>query len=271
MKSTDRLIKILAVALAVLVCAIAGLLFLQSREKREVLRAVETPVPEAHLEQEIVATPEPTPSPEPTSTPEPTPTPAPWDTVRQSAKDFAQLKARYPDICMWIEAEGTQINYPVMSATDNDYYLHHAPDGSYSVAGTLFTDCMNLPDLGSDCTVIYGHHMADGSMFQNLMFYKDQKYTDEHPYIKIYTPAGDYNLEVFAGVYYNGGTDRLYFDFASDEQFVMYCENLKAKSAISSDVEINAGDKIIGLCTCTYEFDNARYVVYGKLNAADLS
>ena len=156
-------------------------------------------------------------------------------------------------------------------ATDNDYYLHHAPDGSYSVAGTLFTDCMNLPDLGSDCTVIYGHHMADGSMFQNLMLYKDQKYTDEHPYIKIYTPAGDYNLEVFAGVYYNGGTDRLYFDFASDEQFVMYCENLKAKSAISSDVEINAGDKIIGLCTCTYEFDNARYVVYGKLNAADLS
>jgi len=44
-----------------------------------------------------------------------------------------------------------------------------------------------------------------------------------------------------------------------------YIESAKAESTFQSDVEVGIDDQIVVLSTCTYEFDDARYVVIGKL------
>ena len=36
-------------------------------------------------------------------------------------------------------------------------------------------------------------------------------------------------------------------------------------STFKSDVEVTAEDKVVTLSTCTYEIDDGRYVVVGKL------
>ena len=113
--------------------------------------------------------------------------------------DFDQLLAQYPDTVGWLYCEGTPINYPVMQSDDNDYYLRRLPDGTYNTAGSLFADyrCGKIGET-NNC-IIYGHNMKNGTMFSSLTKYKSQSYYDEHPVLYLYTPEGDYKIELIAG------------------------------------------------------------------------
>ncbi len=44
---------------------------------------------------------------------------------------------------------------------------------------------------------------------------------------------------------------------------------MQSQSDFTSDVEVTENDRVITLSTCTYEYDNARFVVQGKLVALD--
>ena len=43
-------------------------------------------------------------------------------------------------------------------------------------------------------------------------------------------------------------------------------KQLRRNSTFESDVEVEYGDKVVALVTCTYETDNSRYVLYGVIN-----
>jgi len=92
----------------------------------------------------------------------PVATPTPASTV-----DFAALQAINPDIVGWLTIDGTNIDYPIARHSDNDYYLHHLFTGEWNSSGCLFMDCRNEPDFSDRHTIIYGHHMDNGTMFQN--------------------------------------------------------------------------------------------------------
>ena len=79
--------------------------------------------------------------------------------------DWESLKAINPDIIAWLQIEGTQISYPVMKGTDNDYYLHHTFEKNYNSAGSIFIEYTNSSDFQDCNTIIYGHNMRNGSMF----------------------------------------------------------------------------------------------------------
>lgn len=168
---------------------------------------------------------------------------------------------------LWLYAAGTPIDYPVVQCASNSYYLDRMFNRKPNKAGTLFIDARNLPDFRDPNTVIYGHHMRDSSMFHSLTDYESHGFFDAHPYMVAICRDEIYVIEVFAG-YVTDGRDHCYDIAISDEddmrQFVAAAEE---KSNFDAHVEINCrGDHLVTLSTCAYNFDNARYIVIGRLD-----
>jgi len=178
--------------------------------------------------------------------------------------NFDILKTINKDAAAWLYCPDTVIDYPVMKADDYAYYLNHLPDGTYNVNGSLFIDYNCAPDFSDPLTIIYGHHMKSGSMFGSLKGYKEQKYFDEHPYMYLYTEHGNYRIDILYGCLIGAGQWR-------DRAF-MYKENLDAliayaaqNTTFESNTVYFEGDKVVAMSTCSYEFEDARYVVIGIL------
>lgn len=180
--------------------------------------------------------------------------------------DFDALKEQNADVVGWIYCEDTRINYPVVQGSDNDFYLHRFIDGSYSGSGTIFLDCLCPSDFSGRHSILYGHNMNDGSMFASIRNYRDASYYDEHPIMYLNTPTQNYKIEIFAGDVVSAFESDIYsVGFAEDSDFLDLIEKIRSRSSFSSDVEVTADDRVITLSTCTYEYDEARYVLHGKL------
>ncbi len=182
-----------------------------------------------------------------------------------SPVSFEELKAINSDIVAWIVCEGTEINYPVAQGEDNSYYLNHLFDGTENASGSIFMDMDNDPNFGDDNTILYGHHMQDGSMFATLENYKEQSFYEEHPEMMLYTADHTYRINIFAGNVLSGVGTVFPIMFADEQENLDYLEACIEASPIDTGITPQAGDQLITLVTCTYDYDNARYAVYGIL------
>lgn len=183
----------------------------------------------------------------------------------RSALDFSALKETNPEIAGWLKAEGIGIDYPVMHTDNNEYYLTHLYDGTPNANGALFIDFSNTEGFKDDNTVIYGHNMRSGAMFNVLNEYKSQDFYDAWPTMTLYTPEGDYLIELICGTIEDGDYAFVEFNFDDEDDFCSYIESRRSRSTFQSNVEIGPEDRIISLCTCSYEWNNARYMIMGKL------
>lgn len=178
--------------------------------------------------------------------------------------DFEALLARNEDVVGWIYCPDTVLNYPVAKGADNNEYLHANLDGEYLKSGTLFVDYRNGA-LGEDANyVIYGHSMKNGTMFRMLMKYKEQAYYDAHPVLYYLTPEANYELELFAGRTVLSD-DRIYSFDLTKEEGIALAKEYQNRSHFKNDVVISEDDVIVTLSTCSYENDDARYIVLGRL------
>lgn len=182
-----------------------------------------------------------------------------------SMYDLDKFFSDYPDAVGWLYSPNTPIDYGVVEAEDNDYYLHRFLDGSYSVGGSLFVDCACNPDFSSMNTAIYGHHMQDGSKFASLLNYGNVNYYREHPVMYLSTRDMNYRVEIFAAYLTDADSDSYTFNFESTQAYEAFLQRMSSQSDFQSDVELSPEDHIITLSTCSYEFYDARYVVQGKL------
>lgn len=187
------------------------------------------------------------------------------DLKQTISMDFSTLKEINPDIIGWIRAEGTNIDYPIAQTDTNEYYLTHLYNNERNSSGTIFADYRNTGDFSDRNTVIYGHHMKNKTMFHALEEYKDQEFYDVNPTMTLFTPDGDYIIELICGTVEDGNYQFAEFNFNSEEDFYEYIEGFRARSTFVSDVVIEPGDRIVSLCTCSYEWKNARYMVIGRL------
>ena len=78
-----------------------------------------------------------------------------------------------------------------------------------------------------------------------------------------------YVIEVFAG-YVTDGRDHCYDIAISDEEDMRnFVRTAEKKSDFDAHVEINyVKDHLVTLSTCAYNFENARYIVLGRLDLA---
>ena len=183
--------------------------------------------------------------------------------------DFAALKAINEEIVGWIYCENTIINYPILRADDNDYYLHRSYDRSYLFAGSIFMEAQNQPDFSDINTIIYGHNMKDNSMFATLENWDNQSYYDEHPIIWLLTPEQDYKIELLSGYTTTSTSDayQLFGEYNAD--FEQYLADAIEQSDFRSNAVPNENGRFVLLSTCAYVFDNARYVVHCLMVPAD--
>jgi len=180
--------------------------------------------------------------------------------------DFKALQKINKDAVAWLYCPETVLDYPVMQAEDYSYYLKHLPDGAVNANGSLFIDYNSAADFSGKLTVIYGHNMKSGRMFGGLTEYKEQSYYVKHPYIYLYTAQNRYRLELIYGFVVGDGQwrDRAFMYGINLDELLTYAAY---NSTFESDAEYKykEGDKIVALSTCSYEFDEARYVVLGVL------
>jgi len=179
--------------------------------------------------------------------------------------DFDALSLVYPGIVGWIRLPGTLLDYPVMHYSDNDFFLTHLPDGTQHRNGSIFLDYRNSSDFSDKSILIFGHETREQDMFGSLKNYRNQEFYDANPEMYLHTPDRDYRLVLFAGHLAHSQRDHPPLSFEDDEEFLSYIEHLKSISIFSSDVEVSAGDSIVSLCTCAYDFDEARLVIVGVL------
>ena len=176
---------------------------------------------------------------------------------------YEEMKGLNPDYVGWIILEGTQINYPIVQAADNDYYLHRLFDGTENFSGTLFADYRSTDLFKSGNTIIHGHNMKNGSMFAGLLKYREEWFYNSHKRFSVYTEEGEIVYEVFA-IYSTDPVSTSYVtEFASDEEYVNWLNLMYEQSVVKPPVELNADTQVLTLSTCINDSRN-RLIIQAK-------
>lgn len=178
--------------------------------------------------------------------------------------DFAQLAQINGDIVGWIYIPETVINYPVVQTTDNSYYLKRLFNGRRSGAGCIFLDYRSEADFSERNSIIYGHHMNDRTMFARLVDYKSQKFYEAHPIAYLVTPTAYFKIIFFSG-YVSEATSNSWKLSFRGEEYSAWLEEIGERSCFTPHSVPTVEDRVITLSTCTYEYNDARFVLHGYI------
>ncbi len=179
---------------------------------------------------------------------------------------LAPLKAENPDVVGWICIPGTRISYPLMQGEDNEYYLKRAWNGRRSSAGSIFLECKNNPNLLDFNTIVYGHHMANGSCFASIMSYKKEEFRQKHPCVYIVTEGDLRRYEIFSAYEAPIDSETYRIRIADDEKKQAALDYYIQSSLWEAELVPEQGSYILTLSTCTGtgKYDT-RFVVQAAL------
>lgn len=79
------------------------------------------------------------------------------------------------------------------------------------------------------------------------------------------TPTATYKIQLIAGYVLDGASPIFPTRFATDGEQKQFLDNARKQSVFTSKVQVASKDKLITMCTCTYDYNNARLAVVGKL------
>ena len=188
------------------------------------------------------------------------------DMRAEDTVNFAALSAKNPEIKAWVTLDGTAMDLPIVHTTDNAFYLTHRFDEKKNKLGTPFIDKGNTGEFNDRNTVIYGHAVRSGAMLGSLWEYENPNYYQRHTEMKLYLPDGrQWTLAVFACARVPGVRSGIPISFASDTDFVTMVEDLRAGSAFSSAVKVDATDRLVTFCVVSPDGGDERLLVCCKI------
>ncbi len=166
--------------------------------------------------------------------------------------DFQKLLEKNKDTVGWIIFNHEKVNYPVVRAKDNDYYLSHTFEKKRNQMGAIFMDYRNFSWLDKN-VVVYGHALLDGSMFGSLKDITKSDFFDdeENHYITIIdTDNHIMKYQIFS--YYAIESEEYYITtyFQNEEEFSTFLETISKRSEKNLGVEVSKDDSILTLSTC---------------------
>ena len=190
--------------------------------------------------------------------------------LQENPIDFEELKKINDDIYAYIKIPGTVIDYPVVQATyeDDDFYLNHDLNKKYKFAGSIYSEKKNSRSFNDRNTVLYGHNMLNGTMFQNLHKFRNKEFFDQNEYIYIYTPGHILTYKICAAYKYDSRHLLNTIDYSDNtvfEDYLNYVKNPTSMMVNKREVELNLDSKLITLSTCIGDEKDYRYLVQGVL------
>lgn len=184
--------------------------------------------------------------------------------------DFTELREKYSNAVGWVKVPGIDLEYPVAQTTNNDYYLNHSIDGTLSKAGWVFLDYRLTTLRAPSNLIVYGHNMADGTIFGKLkhVMYEDWWSNPDNQYIYFTTENYTAVYQVYT-VFQVKSTEVNYarrdlntsnmLDYLNEMSGYNIMDNLTYASPF------RATDKVITLSTCADAQGTEKFVVQGIL------
>ena len=183
--------------------------------------------------------------------------------VNQSIVD---LRAAYQSTIGWLTIPNTLIDYPFAQGIDNDFYLHMDLNHNKSPAGTVFMDYRNSIDFSDFNTVIFGHNMKNGSMFGTLQNFGNPEFFYNNKLGSIVLENKIFAIEFFSFAVIKPNDPVIYdTNITSEADKTAFLEYVQNNARHYRDIAVTPRDRIITLSTCSYEFNNARMVLIGRL------
>jgi len=173
-----------------------------------------------------------------------------------------------PDIVAWVSVPGTDIDYPVVQANADDpiFYLDHDVYRGWNPYGCPYLD-VGCAERGIDSplALMFAHHMNDGSMFSAFASYSDRGFAEAHDEVLLQTPKEKIRLKVIAADVVDSNAEYKRFEFATDEEFDSWLEELLAEADVVLDEDAQA-QSVKAFCTCSYGRWNGheRTIVYAE-------
>ncbi len=186
---------------------------------------------------------------------------------------YARLYATNPDFVGYLEAKGVGLSLPIVQAENDSKYLERNFYGKSTKYGCPFvTHVNNIVELDTN-TIIFGHHMNNGTVFGALDAYKKIDGFKAAPVITFNTLYKDYSWKVVAAFVTNayekddnGYLFRYYFaSLSTQDRFAAYLNEMQQRSLYDTGVDVLPTDKLLTLSTCSHEFTDARFVVVARL------
>ncbi len=184
--------------------------------------------------------------------------------------EYAPIYALNNHLVGWIQIEGTEINYPVLQTpAQPNFYINHNFEGKNSKYGAIYAQETCDVFTPSDNVVLYGHRMNDGSMFADLLKYKDKSFYEEHKYIHFDTLYERQTYEIFAvfqikSVENNTFQYHQFVDFEYESQFNTFMSRVDVLEKYDTGTTAWFGDELLTLSTCEKSYSNGRFVVMAK-------
>jgi len=186
--------------------------------------------------------------------------------VKTVKVNFDNLISQNSDTVGWIYINSTNINFPVVKSSNNDFYLRHNFKKEYNSAGWIYADYRNNFDDLDQNTIVYGHNRRNGTMFSNLKFYLKNSFAKANnaKYFTFNTKSQNYIAEIYSVYKINASLLSFSNNFNSVDEYQAFIDKSISQSAVDFETQVSTNDKTLTLCTCD---DNTIYriVVNAKL------
>lgn len=208
---------------------------------------------------------------EETEVPPDVPPALPEDTEGESASAeihelslrFSQFAGEYPDAVFWLQLADTELDYPVMLGTDNEFYLNRLPDKRKNALGSLFLDCRTRED--SVHLIVYGHNGSGGKMFGLLKKYELQEFYLKHKTLTVATSDCVYECPIFSVRRVEADSSAYRLEFKDRNSLIKYMNQAAAESIYPIEADAEAAARILTLSTCTGWRHSQRFIVQAQM------
>lgn len=167
------------------------------------------------------------------------------------------------DVVAWLMLD--DISYPVLQGDDNSEYLHALPDHTYNYGGSILLDSVNSRYFNDQNSIIYGHNMADGSMFGKFRSrYVNAGYRD-HTFC-LYLPDGTRRTYTFFSVLTTEAGSQVYTcTFQNSSSFLDWQNMLQRSTRYENSPKPDVNARFVSLSTCDgMAGTTRRLVIIGK-------